>query len=360
MTCDRCDDCRKSGYRFCTSCGEPLDDCPSCSECRDRGFEFCTSCGRRLNTRSSRSPFDMIAMAATLVVTFLMAFELAMMVLGVGSVFSWSADAVESILVLVPWLTVAGHLSGLPLQLFWIAQFAVILASAFFLLKKSLPGLGKSLKTGDPGQSSSCPLLWLCALLCADLVLNLLITSMSGAIDIPEGLPSGTSPEALYSYANAAVWEEIICRVAYIGLPMAAIGLISGRREGWRYLFGGFGFSWLAVGLILISSVIFGFAHMSGWGVWKILPTLVSGLVMGYLFVRFGLYASIMFHFVVDYMGVIITVSPALVSIAFVVVLLLGVPCLLWAASRFRRSMPGIKAMPRLLPSQESSGDSLD
>jgi hypothetical protein len=54
----------------------------------------------------------------------------------------------------------------------------------------------------------------------------------------------GSNTEQMFSLANAAVWEEIITRVLYIGLPMAVISLIATKKlDSLKCLFGGFGMS---------------------------------------------------------------------------------------------------------------------
>src|SRR3989449_9122079 len=51
---------------------------------------------------------------------------------------------------------------------------------------------------------------------------------------------------------------------------------------------------------LVASSVVFGLAHAPGYGIWKVLPTTVAGLAMGYLFLRHGLHAAILFRFATD------------------------------------------------------------
>jgi membrane protease YdiL (CAAX protease family) len=54
---------------------------------------------------------------------------------------------------------------------------------------------------------------------------------------------------------------------------------------------------------MIISGALFGLAHYSGWDdqAWKVLATGIMGVFLGYLFVRFGLYAAILMHFIIDY-----------------------------------------------------------
>lgn len=129
----------------------------------------------------------------------------------------------------------------------------------------------------------------------------------------------------IFSLLNAPVYEELIFRVLMIGVPMALGSLVlrvSGLARGrvpagstsgryllgsFRYLLGG-GLSRRSSLTVLLpallflgaSSLVFGLAHAPGYGVWKVLPAGVAGLAMGYLFLRHGLHAAIIFHFATD------------------------------------------------------------
>ena len=131
----------------------------------------------------------------------------------------------------------------------------------------------------------------------------------------------------LFDLANAGVYEEIAFRLLLIGLPMAVGSAIvraievnrgpagngpnsSGRYivGGWRYLFGGTirreslkETHVAAWAFLFASSAIFGLAHMPGWGWWKVVPSMVAGLGFGYLFLRHGIGAAVLAHFVNDY-----------------------------------------------------------
>lgn len=57
-----------------------------------------------------------------------------------------------------------------------------------------------------------------------------------------------------------------------------------------------------AVFFIIVSAAIFSYAHLDGWDAFKLAPTFVTGLALGYLFVKYGVHASIMLHFLIDYL----------------------------------------------------------
>lgn len=112
--------------------------------------------------------------------------------------------------------------------------------------------------------------------------------------------------------ALAPMGEEIGFRVVLIGL--VAFVLSVGRpirtalKALWRpsVLFEGAGVGsakgavW---GAILVSAAVFGLAHLGGWN-WAKLPYAVwGGLVLGYLYVRYGLHVAVLTHWGVDYFG---------------------------------------------------------
>jgi len=157
------------------------------------------------------------------------------------------------------------------------------------------------------------------------------ITALSIAVGIltnpPEPSFFSEIPEwyLIFSLLNAPVYEELIFRVLMIGVPMMLGSLAlrgsgisrgrvpAGSRSGryvlgsFRYLLGG-GMSRRTPLPILLpallflgaSSAVFGLAHAPGYGIWKVLPAGLAGLAMGYLFLRHGLHAAIIFHFATD------------------------------------------------------------
>jgi hypothetical protein len=112
--------------------------------------------------------------------------------------------------------------------------------------------------------------------------------------------------EQLHSFAEASVWEEILSRVFMLGIPMLIYHIWTRQKvEGtWRYVVGGgFSIDTAAFVLIMFQAMVFALAHVSGWDLWKVLPTLISGIAFGYLYLKKGLWASIILHFTFDYLG---------------------------------------------------------
>jgi hypothetical protein len=133
--------------------------------------------------------------------------------------------------------------------------------------------------------------------------------------------------QLLHGLASASVWEELVSRVLLIGVPLLVIDSLMKRRKKTRsyFLGGGFELGGKELVLIFASSGIFALGHIVYWDAWKILPSWVAGIAFGYLFLRLGLYASIMLHFTIDYLTI-----PMEVSGSVLVTLLLGLVLLLW------------------------------
>ncbi len=146
----------------------------------------------------------------------------------------------------------------------------------------------------------------------------------------------------LYDLARASVFEELAFRVLLIGLPMSIGALIfhagrpspSGGRPkllgAFRYLLGGqlratSSREALLAGWILLfaSSAVFGLAHDASWGFWKVVPAAVAGLAFGYLFLRHGIGAAIVGHFLNDYLNAILMEGVGGVALEAVLGLLL-------------------------------------
>jgi hypothetical protein len=152
----------------------------------------------------------------------------------------------------------------------------------------------------------------------------------------------------LFGFLRASVWEEIAARLILIGVPFLIYKFVTVVMDGrtrevisrkratlkriGKILLGGHGeFRPFVVGLIVFSSIMFGFAHALGWDMWKVLPTFVSGLGFGYLFVKVGLHAAIMLHFSFNYLGVTLDYLPTDVMSQMSVLLII----LLWGAAGF-------------------------
>jgi hypothetical protein len=135
--------------------------------------------------------------------------------------------------------------------------------------------------------------------------------------------------ELIYRLFSASVFEEIAARVLLIGVPLLFIALILRWKGQYRSLLlgGRLKLNMLTLGLIVFSSMMFAFAHALSWDFWKVPQVFVSGMALGYAFIHYGLYASILLHFSVNVVtNALIQIWPDDVTITMVVGLIL----LLW------------------------------
>ena len=147
---------------------------------------------------------------------------------------------------------------------------------------------------------------------------------------IPENYPTYALMLALL---HASVYEEFIVRFLILGIPVFIWRYMEGRKTGYRLSIlrvfgGGYKFGTPEITFLLISSVTFGLAHISSWGWWKFLPAFLGGLVLGYLYLKYGMHVSILFHFANDFMSVSILLDESLTipfGVILFVILLAGV-----------------------------------
>ena len=331
-------------------------------------MRFCPYCGEPLSAeahpRDGPKPFLKTVVAwTTAVVMALLAFETLFLVIGAPGVFEWCRDHAMDVLVLVPNLITACTVSGKGLQVVWVLLFIAAIASIALVVWRTYRHISDN---DDEDRLEGTDAYGMSRLFAASIALSvissLILMSFGSGIDMPEDLPVGNESSAILSFTNAAVWEEVIARVVYIGLPMAIIAAFCGKgRDSLRFLLGGFGLSKAAVVLIVVSALIFGFAHMSGWGLEKVLPTTLSGLIMGYAFVRYGVHVSIGIHFLTDFLGVIANPDTMTLAAIFILaVLVLGILCLIDLLIGLGRSLDGIRGLPNWIPDRDSSDSRRD
>ena len=109
---------------------------------------------------------------------------------------------------------------------------------------------------------------------------------------------------------HASVYEEIVTRLVFLGIPVFIWRRIISNRNSEKpagyihILGGGYNFGIPEITFMLVSSAIFGIAHTPAWGWWKFLPAFIAGLGMSYLYLKYGIHYSILFHFATDFMSV--------------------------------------------------------
>lgn len=335
MACDHCEEEMRLGHRFCGYCGEPL-----------------AYADRPRSERSLGLNAVMYVVVPVMLIT--LALEFGSMLAGSVMTFQWLGDKSTWIFVLFPGIVRVCTISGIALQLYWIFLMAAITASVFLMAKECIPFIkAPSYERKKTFQTTS--LYWLCIIFCADMLMSVITALLLNDGSTPD-FDQGFVPSALFDFAQAAVWEEVLTRMAFIGLPMAAVALVCREKGAWRYLFGGFGFSRLVVVLMVISSLIFGYGHYSGWGLWKVLPTALGGFLMAYMYVRFGIHMSIMCHFILDYTSILMEGPTLAVLLIFeLVTIFAGIVCTLEIFRRVWKSKDQIRSIPNIMPEDHES-----
>jgi len=142
-----------------------------------------------------------------------------------------------------------------------------------------------------------------------DYVYNYIIEFI-GATPVTPSFESMPLWKLMFSLSNASVHEEIVSRIMLIGIPLLIVDLFRRRKiKIWKYFLGGdFNIDTLSVFLIIFSSLIFSYAHVFGWDFYKILPVFITGLALGWLFLKKGIYACIILHFSFNYPSVLLMV----------------------------------------------------
>lgn len=214
-----------------------------------------------------------------------------------------------SLFVIIPSVVPILSITGVVLVGYFVFLVLAILISYLYSMGESLLPAANEVILGKPGRHST--ILTIGGLFFAVLVLNFIYYLLVESSGVSPNVPDYESEPlwaSVFSFANASVWEEIISRILLIGIPLLWIDLLFRRKQllpPIRYLVGGkIRFGSVECALILFSATMFGFAHVGGWDIWKVFPSLISGLCFGYLFVRIGLYAAIIFHFAFDFLTV--------------------------------------------------------
>lgn len=292
------------------------DDCPECPGSRNSGYRFCIGCGRDLSRRAS-SPVLMFGLAITAICVLILGVEVFTAFYKSGYVFSNLYSYSNGFLILTPYPTTMFTITGIPLQIYYVILLIVMTVSVAWTVYMFIGPLRSYAANGDEGPIKNTALFESATLFAALYVIELAFTMflLLSGVDIGPGV-SGDDWELMFLLLDASVWEEVVSRILLIGVPMMAIVLILRYRNSdtvddiadeetpwWRYLLGGFGMSRIAVVFIVFSALIFGIAHIPGWGLWKAFPTFLFGLIAGYLFVKYGVHVTIMIHFLTDYLS---------------------------------------------------------
>jgi len=284
--------------------------------------------------------------AGTAFVLFLLVSNLAALLVGVPVAWAYATSASDAFLPIYlafPFPIVLFWIGGLVAAVWHLALVAVILLSAGFFLREHLGGAWAALLRalegrGAPPLSDSNGLFAVTRLFTATLLVAFAVNAFARAFGQEPAVPASFENEpfgaTLIALAHASVWEELVTRVLLLGVPLLAIHAAArGRLEArpHQYLLGGrFALEGPALALLLFQAAVFSAAHIPGWDPWKIPGTFVTGMALGFLFLRYGIAACVLLHFLNDYLGPSIvlteqTAYPLLIVLCFYFLLVVGV-----------------------------------
>lgn len=339
MTCEECDKCKELGYKFCIKCGESFIDAPAPvpTPVQEKGV---------LN-ESTLNKFVIPSMVLIFIACIA---SVAVILMDYGPTMDLFAERGIKLWVYFFAFFDLPKLTDMGAQLFWVfISLTAIACTAIFLWKSK-----DAFKFDSPGymeRTKRTPLFWMGMLfgtvLVLEVILNAIFTIFGLGVETPGGLVDLTLEEALMLFTEAAVWEELMFRVLLFGLPVVIVGYAVREKGSWKYLFGGFGTSRLTIVLLIFSTILFSIAHIDSWGFMKFFTVALGGFMLGYVYMRFGLYASIVCHMLNDFSMVwMLGISDVFASLLLIGILGLGLLNLPLVYKKTRKGIGKMKTMP--------------
>ncbi len=287
----------------------------------------CPNCGYTVATQRDDSDIDItsklkgvVTSFAIILVLIYLIFNISLMILSVDLILPETLTHQTTIFILIPFGLGIAEITGYTFAIYYLFLVGSVLlsyAAIFYTgwedlisyIKNVLKGNFK--KVDEDGSATSSPILRLVTVFTALLFISyvyIIMLELAGrGIETPEEFLERPVWQRVFSLTRAVVWEEIVVRVAYIGIPMVIYALAKGKKNFTRYLLGGFGFKErYSVMFVLISSIIFALAHLPGWNwdPYKAFQVFPAGIFIGYLFVKDGLHSAILIHFIWNFMSV--------------------------------------------------------
>ncbi len=354
MACDDCERCKALGYKFCIKCGEDFSETAEVPQHHIQG---------RFNPNS----FDSLAKIgmAFFAVSIPICIAIILIYFGDAATFVW--DRHVKIWLFLPVEVVITTVTGMEAQCFFAFLAAVAVSSLLVVLYESRQAFRDIGDYRYIERVKDTPLFGIGVVLASSIFLELIITGLmiltGESPEVPGELIDLTMGEALFLYTDAGVWEEIAFRMIPFGVPMVFAAAVLGRKDALRFIFGGFGISKLTVVLLVVTSLLFAFAHISGWGPWKMLSIMPGALMLGYLFARYGLHVSITAHILNDFIaGMWSTQFGLLGGVGVLLLLVVGLLTLPTLLTKFAYGVKHIRELPGtgIEKGQDSSDSSSD
>lgn len=357
--------------------GTPTEPCPRCgAKFLDRAV-FCQYCGA---TRPSmvgqhpmrpypqrigqgqyqqrppgmaRTPWRVIAKAIVAIGAFslvgFIVIDTITLIYGTTLVLPEVGSRSFPLYVVAPTLITIYDIWGTALETYYVLLVAAITVSVGWVLWRSAPGFIQEISMKGESRKHSA-IFDLCTLMFAVTFMNFAIVFLMllAGYNPTDAIGDADLWELLFLLANASVWEEIVSRVLLIGVPLLLIDFARRKLRPKPYSYflgGGFELGIPEVGLLMASSVFFGFAHYEGWGSWKVFPAAVAGVAFGYLFLRHGLASAIVLHFAFDYLsipGEVFGMGIKIVTVVLTVIwVAIGFACFIYFLTRIAEFVTG-------------------
>ena len=318
-----------------------MDDCEMCQMWRAKGARFCSHCGKALEPVPPAGKNDVglihvfLLLSVTLV-SFIVINNLAYCIVN----FMGIADDISKNLAVSVYIPlgmndiVLTRIRGTALTALFALDLVILGLAMAYAIYSFYKGYENEMATGDPDCTEKSGLVGCSSILAVSLFLSMayiMFTAVAGQMPDTSWTSSYTTYELVFRLTRAGVIEEIMYRVFWIGVPMLILALIVARNKRcWQFLLGGFGMSKAAFVLLIISSVLFGLAHLSGWGWSKVPDAALGGLLFGYIYIQYGLYASMLAHCATDVIYTVgYTVGTGIQSLAILGMIFLGIVTLI-------------------------------
>lgn len=218
------------------------------------------------------------------------------------------SDERRILFIITPEVKEIVTITGLALVVFFLFLVAVITISFLLTIRRSATTIGREIAKGNPGRHSI--MLTIGGLFFAMLFLTTTYYLVIEAGGVEPSVPDYDDPlwSQVYLFAMASVWEEVVARILLIGVPLMAFDIFLNKKRrlpaAKYFLGGGFQFGYIEVGLVLFSAEMFALGHIEGWDFYKVIPSAIAGLCFGYLFLKFGFYAAVVFHFSFNFLRI--------------------------------------------------------
>jgi len=300
-------------------------ECPRCKSGMNKGR--CPNCGYTVATKREDDDIDITSklkglvtfLAIILFLTYLI-FNIVLMILSVDLILPKTLTYETTIFILIPFAFPIAEITGYTFAFYYLFLVISVLLSYVVLFYTGWEGLisyiknvmkGNFEKLDKEDSATSSPILRLVTVFTALVFISWIYIFMleftGRGIETPEEFLERPIWQRIFSLTQAVVWEEIVVRIAYIGIPMVIYALAKGKKNFTRYLLGGFGFKErYSLTLVLISSIIFAIAHLPGWNwdPYKAFQVFPAGIFIGYLFVKDGIHSAILIHFIWNFLSV--------------------------------------------------------